>query len=390
MHSTGYHPLASHAADATSWVHFGDLHLTDERAQNYQDLLALVAQANAHLSGPCGVDFAFLPGDNADNGTEAQYRLLRRALDGLRLPVHTIPGDHDLQSGNLNDFRRWLEPVLPRRLVSGTCHCLFLNSVATEGKQGFDFGRHQIAYLEGELEDAAKAGRRTVLFMHTYPSELGRAGAEVTKLIRRHPHIRLVEMGHTHYNEIANDGRVIYAAARSTGQIEEGPAGFSVTCLDEDVVSWKFKALIDPWPLVMITSPADRLFLTEALAPVHGAAEVRARAWCGNGGVVRAECRVDDGVFEPMTRAGESAPWRWTWDSAGFADGPHRLTVRAETTLGRVGEDTITVLCNQAGHYDPPSRSAVDLENAIGAYPEKGVLGTQLGPNKNGHPWSRS
>jgi hypothetical protein len=38
------------------------------------------------------VNFAVLPGENADNGCEAQYRLLRGALNGLRLPIHALPG----------------------------------------------------------------------------------------------------------------------------------------------------------------------------------------------------------------------------------------------------------------------------------------------------------
>lgn len=46
-----------------------------------------------------------------------------------------------------------------------------------------------------------------------------------------------MEMGHTHYNELANDGQTAYAATRSTEQIEEGPAGFSVTTLDGGVIS---------------------------------------------------------------------------------------------------------------------------------------------------------
>jgi 3',5'-cyclic-AMP phosphodiesterase len=44
-------------------------------------------------------------------------------------------------------------------------------------------------------------------------------------------------MVHTHYNEIAYDGHAIYTATRSTGLIEEGPVGFSVTNLDHGVVS---------------------------------------------------------------------------------------------------------------------------------------------------------
>ena len=179
MDTFEYHPIPARPSETLSRLHFGDLHLTGEREQNYQDLLALVAQANAHLSGPSGVDFAFLPGDNADNGIEAQYRLLRRALEGLCLPVHALPGDHDIQSGNLHHFRRWLEPVLPRSVVSGAYRCVFLNSVDIEGKEGFDMGRHQIAYLDGELCAAKKAGQKTMLFMHTFPSELGHAGADI-------------------------------------------------------------------------------------------------------------------------------------------------------------------------------------------------------------------
>jgi Icc protein len=67
-------------------------------------------------------------------------------------------------------------------------------------------------------------GTEVALFMHTYPSDL-RDEAEkqqVTALLAQH-RVALVDMGHTHYNELANDGTTIYAATRSTGQIEEGP-----------------------------------------------------------------------------------------------------------------------------------------------------------------------
>jgi hypothetical protein len=86
------------ASAILSWVHFGDLHLTTEHEQNYRDLLALISEANTYLARWEGVNFALLPGDNADNGSEGQYRLLRRALDDLRLPIHALPGDHDIQS----------------------------------------------------------------------------------------------------------------------------------------------------------------------------------------------------------------------------------------------------------------------------------------------------
>lgn len=68
-------------------------------------------------------------------------------------------------------------------------------------------------------------------------------------------------------------------------------------------------------------------------------------------------------------------------------DGVHRITVRAQRPDGAEASDTISVLTSQSGRYQPPQRQPVDDANAIGAYLEKGILGSQLGPNKNGRKW---
>ena len=85
--------------DFLSWVQFGDLHIRGANDENYADFLAFIQDLNQHLAGD--VDFAFLPGDNADDGTEDQYQLVQRALEGLTIPRHAIAGDHDKKSGNL-------------------------------------------------------------------------------------------------------------------------------------------------------------------------------------------------------------------------------------------------------------------------------------------------
>jgi Icc protein len=188
-------------------------------------------------------------------------------------------------------------------------------------------------------------------------------------------------MGHTHYNELANDGRTIYAASRSTGQIEEGLAGFSVTTLDDGVVSWKFKPMGE-WPLVMVTSPADRRLIvdpTSVAQVVRGPIEVRARVW---GEAVR-EVELN---AAPMKARGDGI-WSAAWNAEEYADGLHELTATAKTSDGRTGSDRIQVLVGKAGKYNATVRSDVDYENAFGAWPEKHILGTQLGPNENGHGW---
>jgi hypothetical protein len=59
-----------------------------------------------------------------------------------------------------------------------------------------------------------------------------------------------------------------------------------------------------------------------------------------------------------------------------------RVIVRAED--GQQGIDEIELQDIASPHLQVAHR---DQDNAIGAWPERGILGTQLGPNKNGRKW---
>src|SRR5882724_55773 len=366
-----------------SWVHFGDLHITGENEPNYQGFLALIEHVNANLAGQ--IDFAVLPGDNADDGTEEQFRLVKHAVDRLRVPLHILPGDHDRMPGSLAAFYRTLGAErLPKAITVSGYRCLFLDIVsAGTGGPDFRLGADQVLWLEHELSAAERAGERSVAFMHAYPADL-RENAEQVRDLFTHHRVVVVDMGHTHYNELANDGHTIYAATRSTGQIEEGPVGFSVAAIDRGIVSWRFKPLDATWPLVLITSPADRRLVTNPEAAdqvVHGQFDVRALAWSG-AGIVACSCRIDDGPWLAMSRISGTPSWQCGCDA------PKRdfsLTVRSSDAAGNTDAETIRVA---GGNYRAPQRKADGSDaDAVGAWPEKHILGTQLGPNRNGRKW---
>jgi len=366
-----------------SWLHFGDLHIAGEDEQNYADFLTLIRESNRHLTS--GVDFALLPGDNADDGEEDEYQLVQQAVAESLLPVHAIPGDHDSARGSLDLFRQYLSPSLYRSFLLNGYHFVLLNSVAEWSPPEFGLGTEQIEWLRNDLAVATANGLPSVLFMHAYPSEHGADAGALRTLIEEHQ-VVMVDMGHTHYNELANDGRTIYATTRSTGQIEEGPAGFSIATLDNSVVSWKFKQ-IGEWPLVMITSPSDHRLIVNPTCRsevVSGRVEVRARVWGSE--IESVTLHLDDGRVEQMSR-GEYAIWSSDLDSTQLSDGVHPFIVRAHTTSGSHAEDKILVLVRQDGKYCASRRKLVDYENAFGAWPEKHILGTQLGPNENGRAW---
>jgi hypothetical protein len=253
---------------------------------------------------------------------------------------------------------------------------LFLDVVsAGSGGPDFRMDPDQLGWVERELAATSAAA----VFMHTYPADL-REGAERLNALLERPNVRCVDMGHTHYNELANDGGTIFMATRSTGQIEEGPPGFSVAAVDAGCVGWRFKPLDHAWPFVLVTRPADRRLVTGANQTEDGALLVRAKV-IGDAPIHAAEVSVNNGEWLAMAPVPEGAA---LWQ-ASCAPSVGHIRVRARDVRGRQDEDAVelaTAACTLA------QRSADGSDrNRVGAWPERGILGTQLGPNRNGRKW---
>ena len=361
------------------WLHIGDPHLTRETEQNYWDLKRIVDLAKGLPAG--SIDFAVLPGDNADDGTPEQFSLVRDAVAPLPVPLHILPGDHDFKPGTLKAFYDRLgTESLPKVISLRGYRCLFLDVVsAGSGGPDFRLGRAQLAWVEGELEQAEAAGQDAVIFMHTYPADL-REGADRLGVLLAQPHVICVDMGHTHYNELANDGGTIFMATRSTGQIEEGPPGFSIAAVDGRRVSWRFKPLDAAWPFVLITCPTDRRLATDAIQATGGASVARAKV-LGDAPITAVDVRVDDGAWSPMAPVpGVTALWQAPVPAGGSC-----VLVRAHDAAGRADEDRVEPGVQE---WTAPKRHADGSDgDRVGPWPEKGMLGTQLGPNRNGRKW---
>lgn len=373
-----------------SWVHFGDLHITQAEEPNYRDFLALIDKANRQFADR--VSFAVLPGDNADDGAEAQFRLVRDAIGNLSIPLHILPGDHDFHTRSLTAFHEVLGAErLPKSVTVGRSRCLFLDIVSTgTGGPDFRLDDAQLDWVASELEQAETAGQSAVVFMHAYPADL-RAGAERFRSLLEHYRVACVDMGHTHYNELANDGRTVFMATRSTGQIEEGPVGFSAAAVDAGVVSWRFAALDEDGPLVLITRPSDFRLIVAPDAPdqvVWETLRIRAKIWTA-ADVRHVFARVEDGERIALAPdPNDPSVWQASRDIRALAEGRYALTVEAHDADGGAGQDTIAICVARSERYTAPPRIGGGSDrDSVGAWPEKGILGTQLGPNRNGRKW---
>jgi Icc protein len=349
-----------------SWVHFADLNITTEDQQNYADFKTIIHNTNQYLKN--SVNFAILPGDNVYDPTESAYQLIKKAADQLHVPLYAIPGERD-HKGGTTLYNQYLEPVNYQSFTADMYHFVFLDVMS-------GISDAQNSWLTNDLDIAAKAGLKSVIFMHSYDQT-----SELKEVIQR-DNVIMVDAGHTHYNEVNNDGNTIYAATRSLGQLSEGPVGFSIINLDNGVVSWKFRQ-IGSWPFVMITSPADKQLMIGGSQFVKDSADVRAKIW-DDRGVVSATMQIDGGQAVPMNRIGETQMWSARFDVAKFSDGDHRVRVKVTGVSGNSDQDVITVTVNQSGSVQQVKRSFGPEGNSVGAYTEKGLLGIHT--TKSGIP----
>jgi len=89
-----------------------------------------------------------------------------------------------------------------------------------------------------------------------------------------------------------------------------------------------------------------------------------------------------DGVAVPMKRVQDSHVWEASLTTS--REGVQSLLVSVDDERGNVATDEIRVAI---GDRTEQERVGRDQDNALEAWPEHGLLGTQLGPNKNGKRW---
>jgi 3',5'-cyclic-AMP phosphodiesterase len=373
---SSFQPQSPDEAGVISWVHLGDLHMTEAGEQNHLDLAKIVNEVNRAFAS--SVSFVFLPGDVADDGSRAAYAVVRGELDRLNVPWCAIVGDHDVYEKSFANFLEAMSGRTHYSFTVGSVRFVAMNAFDVPHPGSFDVSDEQLAWVKYELQTATDAGQTNVLLLHCYPSDLKVGGDELMEVVRNFD-VRLIDMGHTHYNEIANDGRTLYSATRSTGQIEEGSVGYSLANIDGDVVSWRFVEL-GTLPVVVITSPSDERLLTSSSETPEGSLKVRAKLW-GEAEAVRVTAHLE-GHDISMKQVENSQVWEANVSAS--HEGIYSLGVSAVDARGKVATDEIRVV---SGDLAERVRVERDQDNALEAWPEHGLLGTQLGPNKNGKKW---
>jgi 3',5'-cyclic-AMP phosphodiesterase len=182
-----------------------DGELLYRRIDTAEYLERAVAHVNALDPRP---DIVIATGDLVDGGKPAEYVRLRQLLAPLAMPVHLIPGNHDMRDALREVFAD--HAYLPRTgFLQYTIETLPMRLIALDtlvpGKGYGALCSERLDWLEARL---AESDRPTILFMHHPPFDCGidafdgmrlnEGGEQLSALIRRHDNVERVMCGHVH------------------------------------------------------------------------------------------------------------------------------------------------------------------------------------------------
>ncbi|HJT80650.1 MAG TPA: metallophosphoesterase [Chthoniobacterales bacterium] len=325
----------------------GDLHLESADRPNYKVALWMADEVN-ELIRPDFVQFA---GDNVQHARDNEWALFQNVTTKLKMPFHALVGDHDAHHDpGCRSYQARLGPTY-KAFTVGNYRFICLNTMQFRPLGLTD---EQIIWFRYEVDAALARGERIVVFQHHYPFQVwedfaGPGIEEWRNIVQTKPIIALFA-GHTHYGQLANDGRKVYVATRSIGDPEGGPAGYAIVHLDGDDLALTYRSVEDSGPLVLITHPRRLILATTPKHIVTGPDECRVRAWSKTA-IKGAKARIDDGEWNDLRSTGDMA-WSFAIPGDKLSKGEHTLEVSLTDADGKAGSDKITFLCDLSGRYN--------------------------------------
>jgi hypothetical protein len=324
----------------------GDLHLETAEMENYRTARWMVDEVN-RLIRPDFVQFA---GDNVQHATSDQFALFSGLCSELTVPWHPLVGDHDAHHDvRAEAFRAFCGEPYGAFSVNNT-RFIRLNTMEF---RPLGMSDEQVLWFRFEVDRAMARGQQVVVFQHHYPFQIWESfegpGIDAWREIVQTRRIAAVFAGHTHYGQVANDGRNICVATRSIGDPEGGPAGYSIVYLDGDDLAIRYRSVEDTGPAVLITHPRRMIMATGGRHIVSGPDQIRVRCWW-NRPITNVRARVDGGEWFDLAPA-EAMHWEGPLAGERLAKGEHLLEVEARDDQDHEGADALSFAVDRSGRY---------------------------------------
>ncbi|HWB04173.1 MAG TPA: metallophosphoesterase [Verrucomicrobiales bacterium] len=327
----------------------GDLHLEFPDRDNVKVARWMTEEVNTLIKP----DFVQFAGDNVQHAREPEWALFADVTSRLTMPWHALVGDHDAHHDPRACAYQSHVGATNKAYSLRGYRFICLNTMQSKP---LGMTKEQLLWFRYEVDTAIARGERVVVFQHHYPFQiwedfLNCPGMEEWREIVQTRPILALFAGHTHYGQMANDGRNIYIATRSIGEPEGGPAGFAIVTLDGDDLAITYRSHGETGPAVQITHPRRLILCTKSSHIVTGPAEYHVRTWSREP-VASIQGRIDEGAWTDLTvTSGGTATG--TIPGNTLPKGEHSLEVRATDSTGATGSDKLTFLSDLSGRFNP-------------------------------------
>lgn len=331
----------------------GDLHLTEPGLENHRVAHRVVDEID-RLIRP---DFVQFIGDNVQDATEPQFRLFDELRGRLAVPHFALVGDHDVKDDpEARGFRTHVGETFGSTVLRGY---RFIR-LDTQQARPLGISREQAGWFRSEVDAASAAGERIVIFQHNYPYQIWEdfdgPGIDEWRATVQTRRIAAIVCGHTHYWQLANDGRNIAVATRSIGDPEGGPPGYALACFHGEDLAVAYRSVEDPGPIALVTHPRESILATGPAHVVKGPDRIRVRTW-SEATVRTVRGRVDDGPWIAL-EVDELVGSCWSAPLHGdrLCKGEHTLEVEVCDEEDGVGLRLIRFAVDPTGRYTPVPR----------------------------------
>ena len=203
-----------------AWL--SDLHVGSDRGA--ADLRASVTDIN----GLPGLSFVLVTGDITEMGSLENLSQAKAILDGLRVPYHIIPGNHDTkwsESGGSDFARLWGDDRFA--FESGGLRFIGLSQGPVLRMGDGNWAPQDVRWLEGLLADKASAAKPTVFISH-YPLDPSIANwYAVLDKLKTVPTVAVL-VGHGHKNQAMDFEGLRGVMGRANIVTKEVAPGYSI------------------------------------------------------------------------------------------------------------------------------------------------------------------
>lgn len=183
-------------------LHFSDIHAGSEKHFRQEKLQHIIDEINDG-----GFDLAIFSGDATNEGQRHEYEIASKMLEKIKVPLVSIPGNHDARSGGIQLFEEYIGPQNGVNIFSDAV-VIHVNSAIGDSNDG-RLGRVKFNMLKKALNDySSKPIKIVAIHHHILPipmsgrerNVLANAG-DLLDLIQR-ADVDLVVSGHRHYPNV--------------------------------------------------------------------------------------------------------------------------------------------------------------------------------------------